>query len=245
MSDFLDIHALADNQLEGDERRAAEERLRGCEHSQAEFQAVQDLRQTLQAKCAPIQCEETWKRCQRRLDEMARTRRVESFVGRYAWGMCSVFVVAIAMAASLNRLGGTSFSTGDVARASSTMIPFGAPRSQAPADQRKWLEGVMNGPMPAHPESVQVIGGASGVINGHRMVRINLADPTGPMAFFMMENVQRIADAEGITRRGFSISKVNGANGVGWNEGRRAFLLIGERPIDDLELVAEAIRAGK
>ncbi len=152
-------------------------------------------------------------------------------------------MVAIIMAASMNRMGGTSLSTGDVARASSTLIPFGAPRSQAPDDQRKWLEGVMNGPMPSHPESVRVIGGASGVINGHKMVRINLADTIGTMAFFMMEDVQRIADAES-TKGGFALCKVNGTNAVGWTEGNRSFLLIGERPTDDLEIVAAAIRAG-
>lgn len=245
MSDFLDIHALADGQLEGEERAAAEARLRSCEKSQAEFRAVQTVRDTLQSKCSEITCEDTWRKCQSRLRELDRTRRVESFVGRYAWGMCSIFIVAIVMAASLNRMGGTSLSTGDVARASSTLIPFGAPRSQAPDDQRKWLEGVMNGPMPSQPESVEVIGGAAGKINGHKMVRINLADSIGTMAFFMMEDVQRIADAESVSKRGFSICKVNGTNAVGWSEGPRAFLLIGERPIDDLESVAVAIRGRK
>jgi len=242
MSDYLDIHALADGQLDGDDRAAAEARLRECERSQAEFRAVQGLRETLQSKCAPITCEDTWRRCQGRLKEIERTRRVESFVGRYAWGLCSVFVITIMMAASMNRMGGASMSTGDVARASSTLIPFAAPRSQAPDDQRKWLEGVMNGPMPTQPESVQVIGGASGMINGHKMVRVNLVDSIGTMAFFLMEDVQRIADAESTTKRGFSICKMNGTNAVGWSEGNRSFLLIGERPIDDLEIVATAIR---
>lgn len=242
MSDFLEIHALADGQLEGEERAAAEARLRSCEKSQAEFRAVQSVRETLQTKCTEITCEDTWRKCQGRLREFDRSKRVESFVGRYAWGLCSVFLVAIVMAASVNRMGGPSLSTGDVARASSTLIPFGAPRSQAPDDQRRWLEGVMNGPMPSQPESVQVIGGASGVINGHKMVRINLADSIGTMAFFMMEDVQRIADAEAVSKRGFALCKVNGTNAVGWSEGPRSFLLMGERPIDDLEMVAAAIR---
>lgn len=244
MSDYLDIHALADGQLEGNERAEVEARMKCCDRSQAEYIAVQDLRETLQSKCVPITCEDTWRRCQGRLRELERTKKVESFVGRYAWGLCSVFVVAFVMAASMNRMGGTSLSTGDVARASSTLIPFGAPRSQAPDDQRKWLEGVMNGPMPSQPESVQVLGGASGVINGHKMVRINLVDSIGAMAFFMMEDVQRIDDAESTSKHGFALCKVNGSNAVGWTEGNRSFLLIGERPMDDLEVIATAIRAG-
>lgn len=46
MSDWLDIHAYADGQLDGDEKRSVEERLKTCEKSQAELRAVQGDRYT-------------------------------------------------------------------------------------------------------------------------------------------------------------------------------------------------------
>jgi anti-sigma factor RsiW len=43
MSDFLDIHALADGQLEGEAKLQAEERLRTDPASNAEYHAVLSL----------------------------------------------------------------------------------------------------------------------------------------------------------------------------------------------------------
>ena len=64
MSDYLDIHALADGQLSGAEKSAAETRLSGCDASQREYQAVGILKDVLQSKCEPIECAETWSKCQ-------------------------------------------------------------------------------------------------------------------------------------------------------------------------------------
>jgi hypothetical protein len=237
LSEYLELHALADGQLEGEAKLAAESRLRTCERSKAEYEAVQALKQTLETKCESLTCEKTWSRCQGRLREIEKTKRVENFVGKYAWGICGAFLLCIVVGGSLNR-SGAGVRPGDVARVSASMSPLSLGSSTS--ERRRVLEDFMGGPMRIEPEKVQVVGAAKGVLNGHNVVKLDLADPSGPMAFFLFQNASQIL--EGRERDGFCACVVNGTNGLGWSEGQRSYLLIGDRPIDDLQVVAQAIR---
>lgn len=241
MSEYMDLHALADGQLEGEAKRAAEERLSCCERSRAEYEAVCSIKSLLQTKCQPAPCDDAWKKCQERLQEVRSARRVESFVGRYAWGLCGAFLLAIVVGGSLNRGTAGSVRTGDVARVSASLSPLSLPSTQTPEDRKRWFQDVMSGPMADPNESLQIVGGASGTMNGHKVVRLNLVDSIGPMAFFELQNVRGIEDAHQESG-GFAACQVNGTNGVSWIRGPHSYLLIGNRPIDDLVLVAQTLR---
>jgi len=241
MSEYLDLHALADGQLEGDAKRAAEERLRTCERSRAEYETVCRLKETLSDKCQSITCEETWQKCQGRIHEVRNARGVERFVGKYAWGLCGAFLLAIVVGGSLNRGTSNAVRTGDVARVSASLSPLALPSFQAPEERKRWFQDVMSGPMADAPEAVKVLGAATGLMNGHKVVRINLGDTIGPMALFALQNIGGIEDAQK-GEGGFFACQFNGTNGVSWTEGPHSYLLIGDRPIDDLETVARAIR---
>lgn len=241
MSEYLDLHALADGQLEGDAKRAAEERLHTCERSRAEYETVCLLKDTLAQKCQPITCEETWKACQGRIHEVRNARGVEKFVGKYAWGLCGAFLLAIVVGGSINRGSSDGIRTGDVARVSASLSPLALPTSQAPEERKRWFQDVMSGPMGDTLNSVQVVSAATGIMNGHKVVRVNMVDTIGPMALFALHNIRGIEDAEK-GDGGFSACQVNGTNGVTWTEGPHSYLLIGDRPSDDLETVAHAVR---
>lgn len=239
MNEYLDLHALADGQLSGEEKAAAEERLRNCERSRAEYRAVQELKAGLASRCAGIDCSHTWSRCQERLKDVDKARKVEGFVGRYAWGLCGVFFLAIVVAGSMNRFGST-VRPGDVARISASMspLPFG---SGATNDNRpKWFDGIMP-PMEVEPEKVRIVGAASGMMDGHRVGKVHLVDPIGPMALFMFENTAGI-DAGQANPQGFCLCSVNGSNGIGWSEPPHSYFLIGDRSFEDLQVIATAIR---
>lgn len=239
MNDYLDLDALADGQLEGEAKAAAEARIRCCEKSRAHFEAVRQLKVGLSTKCEPIMCEETWSKCRDRLREIDRAKKVEGFVGRYAWGLCGVFLLAIVVGGSLNRTSG-AVRPGDVARISASMSPLPFAGSRTSEDRPKWFDGIMP-PMKIEPEKVQIVGAASGMVNGHRVGKVSLVDPTGPMALFMFENTERIEDGNA-NDQGFSLCTVGGSNAVGWSENPHAYLLIGDRPFDDLQIIAHAIR---
>lgn len=240
MNDFLDLHALVDGELEGDAKKAAEERLSTCDRSRAEYEAVRQLKATIADKCEPITCEKTWADCKDRIQALNRTRKVERFVSKYAWGLCGAFLVCIAVGGSLNRVHG-SVRTGDVARVSASLSPFSIQSGPEEEGNRDLFKGIME-PMVIRPESVKVVGGASGMIDGHKVVRLNLTDDTGPLALFLFADTEKLEDAQNLDGQGFAICNVNGWKGITWFDKPHSYLLIADRPFDELQLVAQAIR---
>src|SRR5438045_8964116 len=115
--------------------------------------------------------------CCKRLDEIDRTKRVEGFVGRYAWAICSIFICLIFGAAWLNRMGGGGLNASDVAKAASTLAPISAPRSQNSDAKRQWLQQNLERAMPVQPDMISVVGGAAGYLeDGRKITRADRQD---------------------------------------------------------------------
>lgn len=245
MSDWLEVHAYADNELQNAEKQQVTHQLADSARLNAEFLAVQTVKNTLKEKCQPVTCEATWKRCQKRLDEIDRTRRVESFVGRYAWGICAIFFFCIFGAGLWHRSLGPSFSTGDVARISASMTPLSSgPQSQNVEDKRKWIDGLFDSQAPVQTDNVQVLGGSIAELNGQRVVRMRLADRQGFMDLFVVRNANHIDGADQMDGRAkYSVAKIGSRNCIAWTDHGFGFLVVGDRSIDDLCAIGDALNA--
>ena len=125
MKDILQLHALADNQLDPNEAAQVQAALQKDPELMAEYHAVLSIKDCLQSKVSSVTCDETWRTCVGRLNEIDRTRRVEGFVGRYAWALCGVFFLFIVYGGISNRgkVGTASMETADLAH---MMTNFGA-----------------------------------------------------------------------------------------------------------------------
>jgi hypothetical protein len=239
MSDWTSISAYADGELGEAERQEVEERLQSCEQSQRELLAVLTLKETVQTKCVAMECSETWAKCQGRIRELEKTRRVENFVGRYAWGLCSVFLVLILGAAMLTRTNGTGLRTGDLM--SSMLSPIPGPTSQAPEELRRWLGSVLEAPV-VQPDTVAVTGAATGFVEGRRAVRLHLADQRGEMVMFVISEVDRIDDVERLdSKRPYYVRRLNNVNCVAWTFEGNAFIMMGDRPFEELCQIAQIV----
>src|SRR5687767_4015076 len=160
MSDWLDIHAHADDQLSDEEKARVNSRLQGCDKSRAELAAIHAVKGALEARRDTVTCDETWQRCQRRLDELDKTARIESFVGRYAWALCGLFLALILGVGMLNRTSG-SFGADDVPRIAAGLTPFlSSPSSQdANTKQRFVRQKAGNAPIRAGGAGVELVRG--------------------------------------------------------------------------------------
>src|SRR5688572_10010513 len=107
MSDWLEIHGFADEQMSDAEKASARQRVASDPACARELQAIQAVKDVLQTRRDAITSDETWANCQRRLDELDKAHRIEGFVGRYAWGLCGLFLALIIGVGVLNRNGET------------------------------------------------------------------------------------------------------------------------------------------
>jgi anti-sigma factor RsiW len=240
----LQTHALADGELSGEEKASAENHLAECPSCRAEYDALGALKSVLKGRLEPTECHDAWKRCSKRLDEVDRAKRVESFVTRHAWSFCSLFLVVILSAAMLNRtLGRNSVRAGDVAMMASGLAPMSTPVSQNPAEMRRWVsDNVGDVPMNLQPQHLLVVGAGARTFQGHKMLRLVLRDGLGDFSLLIISNAESV---DGFDRMDagheYQVGKIGNANCVAWTDGSCALLVVGDRPIANLCAVAEAI----
>src|SRR5690349_7885295 len=95
MTDPKQLHALADEELTPAEASVVRESLKHDPQAAAEYSAILNLKDIVRSNALQHSDEEVWKACVRRLDGIDKTRRVEGFVGRYAWALCGAMFLFI------------------------------------------------------------------------------------------------------------------------------------------------------
>jgi anti-sigma factor RsiW len=240
----LQIHALADGELSGEEKVAAEKHLADCPSCRAEYEAICAVKGVLKDRLEPVDASSAWSQCSKRLDEIDRSKRVETFVTRHAWSLCSVFLVIILSAAMLNRtLGHNSVRAGDLAQMAAGMAPLTGPSSQNPAEIRRWVsDEVGDVPMNLQPRKAQVIEAAATSLNGHKMLRLTLRDDVGVFALMIVSNAVSVDGFDPMdSGHRYDVGKIGNANCVAWTDGNCALVVVGDRSIRNLCLIADSI----
>ncbi len=234
MNDWLEVHALIDDELSGEERARVQEKVKTCKNTEAEFRAVRELKTLLNERCVYPECDEVWTKCSKRLVEIDRTKNAETFVGKYAWGICGSFCLLILFAAGYTRMNGGNLRPGDLAGVDAGMVPLAQPRSQAPSDQLQWLQDNLSETM--HPKlgRVNVLRGATGHLpDGRRVTEAILQDTSGELNLFVIERANKLDDVEHVDAR-YSGGTIGSKNCITWTDGGNVYVLAGDRSVSDL-----------
>lgn len=236
MSDWIEMHALADGQLEGDAKARAEAAMASSPAMKAEYEAVLAVKNAV-SKVDPATCVKTWEKCRARLDEFQKKEEVESFVGRYAWGLCSIIFVVMLAGALFNRMRPDQVRTGDVARVLSGFTSSMARGSANPGDEMaNWIQS-------RDRNTLTVLQSQPAWVNGFPGTIYQLQDRSGPLVYVTVRGVERVEGVEPmLDDQTYSVSKINGTNCLTWQSGSQANLLIAERSYEDLAKTAETLR---
>ncbi len=247
MNDISELmSAYLDGELDAKETERAHALLAQDPRAQTAYEEAKQMKSLVLAKCAPIEDPQLWKVVRSRFDEMDRAKRSEAFVGRYAWGLCALFVVAILSAAFMNRIGaGRSVSQAQVASFFSQVQNAGlrqAPRSADIAD----VVGMPFQQAPVRIPSRQCAleGVGQGTVDGRRAVLLRFVDEAGPFALLMFQGADRIHGMEvsGERNSDFVGGRLNGHPYLAWTENDFTMLLVGDRPTSELFDLAATLR---
>lgn len=235
MSDWIEMHALADGQLEGAAKAEAESKLEDPAH-RAEFEAVQNLKGTLQSHCKPIPNPSAWQKCRERLAEFDKRQTVEGFVTKYAWGLSTLFLAIILGAGLFNRAFHVEgLGTGDAARVLSGLASTRSTPSTS-VDMSEWI-------VPPRGDELRLIRQAAGIFRGHPVAAAYFEDAKGPITAFSISGISRIEGVEPLLDNPFySVGKLNGVNCVTWSDGPNTLFLVGERSFEELGGIADRLR---
>ena len=243
MIDPSEIHALADGELSASEAEAVRAKIAGCPRSTAEYHTILAIKSTLQNRAGAYTCETTWAKSVRRLDEIDKTKRIEGFVGRYAWGLVGSFALVIAIGGYWTRTHRTGvISSSDVTHVSADMIHI--PGMRTMANVKQWLTQKFGfGDHSSFDDGKLVVTNAyEGSVNGFPAARLSLRDNEGPADLLIIRGAQAVDGVRPLQDGEFSAGRVDGLNIVTWSRDGNALLLVSPRSVDEMVQIASNLR---
>lgn len=233
MIDVDKLNALVDNELEPSERAEVESMLAQDSHATAELGGIRLLKSALQDHVRPVPCEDEWRACVKRLNEIDRATKTKSVVDRWAWAMCSCLFAFIIVVGMYNRTNPAfRTGTGDLTRAS---------MSSPVRDVFHWVKSQF-GKTPTIPqERLQAVAGWNGTVNGQPVARILLRDSKGDLMLYVLPGT---ASIEGVSPMddGEHMTGQNGdATSVAWTENGIVMVLTAARDANELRDISNTI----
>lgn len=218
MIDPNELNALADGELSPERRQELEALIGGSDEARKQFESIVAIKRCLHATASNEACDALWKRCQTRLDEIDRTKRIEGFVGRYAWGICGVFFAAIAIGGFFNRSTERTVASHQVAGylADVSPIPFPASRNQKDLDP--FVRAVMGDAYHSRPAEVRITAAGRDDTPGNRVTFVRLEDGFGPIAVLALHDVRHVSGLYPFDQDSrYKYGRINGASALFWN----------------------------
>lgn len=241
MTENPDIHQLADNELCAEGRRTVLEQMEQSPALKAEYQAVLQLRETLQKNCGGVHCPDTWRAAVGRLDGIDRAKRAESFVGKWQYAMCGVLLTAIVGFGLVTRQAnaGRTVNVAEVPAMVSSLSPLAGSGVSRAATEKPQI-----GPITIPLDEMQVLGLSDGTANGKPFSRADLRDRLGGFTLLAFPDCSGLAGMEQ-NMNGYSTGTLMGVPCVGWTKDGYAFLVAGNRDTLLLQSVADKLRSDR
>jgi anti-sigma factor RsiW len=241
------LSRLADGDLTGEERTAIESHLNTSAPLRAEYRWVMFVKKAVSAKCSPKVNDEVLQVCLRRIQEVERSRRTESFVTRHAWALTGALAFVIVGGALAQR---TMQRPGLGETQMASIVGGAAPvRESLDLDSRRAEDAFQKlrqslGPVELNPvPELRPVFMEEGFLDGHSFARVLLEDEAGNRFWLVgIENRTGKLDIQGERRGSYVLGEMNGLNAVSWCEGEVAVVMAGDANTETLVSYADAVR---
>ncbi len=243
MIDPMDLHAFVDGELSSNEADAVKTSMATSPSVAREVEAIRNLKVGLRANVVMPDSADAWKACTRRLDELDKTKRIESLVGRFAPAMCATLFVGILLVGRFSHHSdGRNYSGPDLARAFGTLSTQKATPNGLSKDMARWEDWLIHQSKTSTPDHLTLRGVKTGFIDGIPVTQLSARDQNGdfkiyevrqPIVLDGMQPLQGHADLQ--------MGMLNGENCVVRQQGQSTLLIVGDRNFEDLATVAAQV----
>jgi len=236
---------MVDGVLTGEELASAHAHLDVCPQCKGQYEAILSLKRCLGQLPEPADCQKPWKACIDRLNEIDKAKRIDGFIGKYAWGICGAFLALIVLAGVHNRaLGPSNVSAGQVAQMASSLMPVSSSRVSNPNSIQQFMnESVGNAPLAYNTSQPRAVSGARGVFDGHPIVQLRFVDDKGSFVILVIGGTDGLEGFDPISvGNRYQGSQMASVNCIGWADRGFALFVMGDRSLADLCKIAESVR---
>ncbi len=241
MIDNEKLNALVDNELDPATRAEVEALLAQDPNTAAHVGSIKAIKSALQDHVQPVKCDDEWKACVKRLNEIDKSRKTKFVIDRYAWAMCSVLFIFIFAAGMLNRSNpGLHTTTGELSRAG---------MEKPVRDVYHWLKSELGVTPVVQQRDLTVVGASQGTESGHVVASIHLRDDKGDMNLTVVgpqmdPKLPSDIWAEGVTPMGDGVHyscQTGEATSVVWKDRGIVMMLTAKRDAEELRDISNSI----
>ncbi len=244
MTDPINLHALADGELSSSEAKALHEALKTDARASAEHDAILNLKEMVAKNAVRHMEDEAWKGCLKRLDAIDKSRRVEGFVGRYAWALCGImFAFILSGRYAMRNVQGDTANTADI-----TQLLRGS-RAASPEEQARareyeaLLKGVAGS---LDREEVQIRDVLVGKVHDTPAARFLMRDIEGDFVLTRIDDHLNLQDTVPVPSvPGMSAGVADGQNCLVWHTPGHTWILCGSRALSQLGEVASKLAGAR
>ena len=239
MTDPIELHALADGEMDPREANALREALKADPRADAELDAILNLKDVVAKNSLRHSDDEVWKGCLRRLDALDKSSRVEGFVGRYAWALCAVmFAFILSGRYAMRNVQGETTRTADITRLLGGR-PASARELAEAKEYERLLKGVASG---LDRNEVQIRAINSGFVRDIPAARFDMRDIEGDFRITRIDALLNLQDTVPVSSTpGMSAGVADGENCLVWRTPGHTWLLSGPRSLSDLGVLANRL----
>jgi len=229
MIDRTDLHAYVDGELTSTQEAEIRASVDSSPNSAKEIEAIRSLKSMLHDRTQSPEVAQSWKACIKRLDEVDKARRVETYVSRYAPALCGAFFLCIVIGGMINR-------RHDVGNRPSQNLSRFVPG--AVSYDSKWLRTLLERSHVSTPDRLELRSGAEGVIDGVPAKRFDVRDASGNLQILVISDHMGFDGMSSMpTDPKVKMGALGMTNCVARIDGDKTIVVIADRSYDDLAAV--------
>ena len=240
MTDPMNLHALADGELASNEAHALRDALKTDSRASAEYDAILNLKDVVAKNALRHTDDEAWKGCLTRLDAIDKSKRVEGFVGRYAWALCGVmFAFILSGRYAMRNVQGDTANAADITRALGGGRPVTALDQAKAREYESLLKGVAGG---LDRNAVDLLAVEAGAVRDMPAARFKMRDIGGDFTLTRVDGPLNLQDTVPVSSApGMSAGVADGQNCLVWRTPGHTWLLSGGRSLSQLGELASRL----
>lgn len=240
MIDAQKLNALVDGELDSKEAVELSAQVANDDDAARELGAIHMLKDAVRESVKPVPCEDEWKRCVGRLNEIDKARRTDVFVGKYAWAICSLMFAMIVGAGILNRSNPSAhLGSGELAQMQASLSPV-----RLPSRVENWISGLFGKSPEIATNKLQIVEGYEGQYAGRRVAQLKLRDDKGDLTLYVVAGQVAVEGAVQL-EEGYIGGEVGRSKYVGWTDQGLFLMLVGDRSTESLQDLAKTVRGNR
>lgn len=242
---WLDMHALADDQLSTNEKKESTRALKQDSQCLAEYETIVKLKAVLKKSCKPAKNKEVWDSIYSEIKKHNAKKNNEVFFRRFSWTFASCFVLFAAIFGIYHLINKSdAINTNDIFLIASEPAFLKQVKTTPGEAEKDWMKKTIASlPIKIETASFKIANVFTSTLKNRKVYQIYIEDHKGPLQLIVIEGIHQIKGLDNKEKYNeLADWKIDRHHCITWNDQNHLLIVTSNRSKDDLHQLAEKIK---